>query len=61
MAGYGAQRVNDPGALWDSALLAKISNSLTTTLMGVVLCAVMTLFLAAFSIDAFGRPDFGAG
>lgn len=55
MSGYGAQRVNDPEALWDSALLARTSNTLTTTLMGVILLAVMTLFLSAFVIDAAGR------
>jgi hypothetical protein len=55
MSGYGAQRVNDPEALWDSALLAGISSSLTTTLMWILLLAVMTLFLSAFVIDAAGR------
>jgi hypothetical protein len=55
MSGYGAQRVNDPEALWDSALLAGLSSSLTTTLMWILLLAVMTLFLSAFVIDAAGR------
>lgn len=55
MSGYGAQRVNDPEALWDSQLLVKISSTLTTTLMYIVLFAVMTLFWAAFTIDAAGR------
>lgn len=55
MSGYGAQRVNDPEALWDSALLARISSSLTTTLMCVVLLAVMAVFWSAFTIEAAGR------
>jgi hypothetical protein len=53
MSGYGAQRVNDPEAIWDASLLAGISSSLTTTLMLVVLFAVMTLFWAAFTIEAY--------
>jgi hypothetical protein len=44
-----------PEALWDSALLAGISSSLTTTLMWILLLAVMTLFLSAFVIEAAGR------
>ena len=55
MSGYGAQRVNDPEALWDPALLAGLSSSLTTTLMWILLLAVMTLFLSAFVINAAGR------
>jgi hypothetical protein len=55
MSGYGAQRVNDPEAIWDSALLAKISSSLTTTLMCIVLLAVMALFWSAFTIEAASR------
>lgn len=55
MSGYGAQKVNDPEALWDRDLLARKSNVLTTTLMCVFLLAVLTLFLAAFVIDAAGR------
>jgi hypothetical protein len=51
MSGYGTS-VNDPGALWSSTLLAKVGNKLTLTLMFVVLLAVITVFLAALSIDA---------
>jgi hypothetical protein len=51
MSGYGAQRVNDPEALWDRGLLADIANRLTTTLMYLLLLGVMTLFLAAFVIE----------
>lgn len=55
MSGYGAKKVNDPEALWDRGLLAKKSNTLTTTLMCVVLLAVMAVFLAAFVIEAASR------
>ncbi len=50
MSGYGSP-VNDPEALWDRAVLADIANKLTTSLMHVVLLAVMTVFLAAFVIE----------
>jgi hypothetical protein len=55
MSGYGANNVNDPEALWDSALLAKTSSSLTTTLMYVVLLGVMALFWSAFIIEVVNR------
>jgi hypothetical protein len=51
MGGYGAQKVNDPGAIWDHDLLADISSKLTTYLMYIVLAAVMALFLGALVID----------
>lgn len=51
MSGFGSQDVNDPEALWDRSLLAEISNKLSTTLMYIVLAAVMALFLAALIID----------
>ena len=55
MSGYGSQRLNDPEALWDRSLLAGIANKLTTSLMYIVLLAVMTVFLAAFVIEVAGR------
>ncbi len=55
MSGYGANKVNDPEALWDSALLAKTSSSLTITLMCVVLLGVMALFWSAFIIEVVNR------
>jgi hypothetical protein len=55
MSGFGPQRLNDPEALWDSALLANTRSSLTMTLMCVVLLGVMALFLAAFTIEVFNR------
>ncbi len=54
MSGYGSP-VNDPEALWDRDYLARIGSKLTTSLMYVVLLAVMTIFLAAFVIEVFGR------
>ena len=51
MKGYGSQKVNDPEALWDRELLAKLSNALTVALMSIVLLGVMTLYLAAFLIE----------
>lgn len=50
MSGYGSP-VNDPEALWDRSVLSGIANKLTTSLMHVVLLAVMTVFLAAFIIE----------
>jgi len=50
MSGYGSP-VNDPEALWERKVLAGTANKLTTSLMHVVLLAVMTVFLAAFVIE----------
>lgn len=50
MSGYGSPP-NDPEALWDRTVLADTANKLTTSLMHVVLLAVMTVFLAAFVIE----------
>jgi hypothetical protein len=55
MSGFGPQRVNDPEALWDPALLADTRSTLTITLMCIVLLAVMALFLSAFTIEVFNR------
>ena len=54
MSGYGSP-VNDPEALWDRGLLARIGSRLTLTLTGIVLFAVLTLFLAALVIDVSQR------
>jgi hypothetical protein len=54
LSGYGS-RVNDPVALWDRGLLAGIANKLTTSLVYVVLLAVMTVFLAALVIDVASK------
>jgi len=55
MSGYGSQAVNDPEALWERGLLAGIGNRLTTSLMYVVLLAVITVFLAAFVIEVASK------
>ena len=54
MSGYG--NINNPEDLWDRTLLVKKSNTLTIMLMGIVLSAVMVLFLAALVIEAANRP-----
>jgi hypothetical protein len=54
MSGYG-NPVNDPEALWDRGLLARIGSRLTLTLTGIVLFAILALFLAALVIDVAQR------
>ncbi len=54
MSGYG-NPVNDPEALWDRGLLARIGSRLTLTLSGIVLFAVLALFLAALLVDVAQR------
>lgn len=56
MAGYGSNRLNDPGALWDSAQLAGIGSKITGRLMVVILSAVMAIFWAAFAIRSSEIP-----
>jgi hypothetical protein len=56
MSGYGENGVNDPAAIWTMDTLAKISNRMTMTLMGILLCAVMALYLAASAIEIHLRP-----
>lgn len=51
MSGYGATEVNDPGALWERTLLARNGSRLSLTLTGIVLFAVLSLFLAALIVD----------
>jgi hypothetical protein len=57
MSGYGQNAVNDPAAIWSMATLAKISNAMTMALMGILLCAVMALYLAASSVEVNLRPS----
>lgn len=45
MSGYGRHRLNDAAAIWSMTTLAKISNKMTIALMGMLLCAVMALYL----------------
>ncbi len=45
----------DVKAVWSPEHLAEIGNRLTMLLMGIVLCGVMALYLAASSVEAFLR------
>jgi hypothetical protein len=56
MSGYGGAVVNDPSTIWSRETLASINNRLTMVLMGILLCAVMALYLAASSIEVHQRP-----
>jgi hypothetical protein len=56
LAGYGANKVNDPEALWDAALLANIGRKITGRLMAIFLAGIMALFWAAFGIVACKTP-----
>jgi hypothetical protein len=56
MSGYGRE-VNNPAALWDRSLLARIGSQLTLALICIVLLAALTLFTAALVIQvATTRP-----
>ena len=55
MGGYGDGEMNDPETIWSRDILARINNSLTVTLMFIVLFGVMALFLAAFVIEVTQR------
>jgi hypothetical protein len=55
MSGFGVNAVNNPAAIWTMATLAKISNRMTMSLMGILLCAVMALYLAASAVDVHQR------
>jgi len=59
MSGFGVNTVNDPAAIWPMETLAKISSRMTMALMGIFLCAVMALYLAAASIEVQHRPAVG--
>jgi len=51
VSGYGNNQINNPAAIWDLAVLAKIAAKLTMLVTGIMLCGVMALYLAAASID----------
>jgi hypothetical protein len=59
MSGFGGNAVNDPAAIWPMETLAKISSRMTMAIMGIFLCAVMALYLAASSIEVQQRPAVG--
>jgi hypothetical protein len=53
--GYGRD-INNPAAVWDRALLARIGSRLTLALMCIVLFAALTLFVAALVIEVATQP-----
>ncbi|MBS7538347.1 hypothetical protein [Ancylobacter lacus] len=59
MSGYGYNEVNNPKAIWDADYLAGIAQRMTILLMGVLLCSVMTLYLAAASIEVRQHDQSG--
>lgn len=59
MSGYGYNEVNNPKAIWDADYLAGIAQRMTMLLMCILLCAVMTLYLAAASIEIHQRDQSG--
>jgi hypothetical protein len=53
LAGIGiAGKTNNPESLWTKEYLAAVSNRMTMFLMGIVLCAVMALYVAASVVEA---------
>ena len=56
ISGFGGNTVNDPAAIWDQGILAAIANKMTMILMGILLSAVMALYLAASAIEVHQRP-----
>lgn len=56
VSGFGQNQVNNPEAVWDRAELAKIAGRLTVLVTLIILCGVMTLYLAAASIEVHLRP-----
>ncbi len=55
MAGFGATGTNNPEALWRREQLANISNQMTMSLMGIILCGVMALYLSASVVEVTAR------
>lgn len=51
LSGYGVNEVNNPAAIWDQGLLARIAYKMTMILMVGLLAAIMALYLAAASLD----------
>lgn len=51
MSGYGAQRVNDPSALWDKLVLEDNADRIGSALTSILLFSVLALFLAALVFE----------
>lgn len=56
LSGYGQNEVNNPETIWTKGTLAKISSKMTLLLIGFILCCVMTLYLAAYTVVVHQRP-----
>lgn len=61
IGGYGRNGVNDPAAIWDQKLLAKLSNRMVVLLMSAVLCATTGLFIAAAVVDVSRNTEARLG
>jgi hypothetical protein len=51
--------VNNAEAIWTKETLAKISSKMTLQLIGILICGVMALYLAASTVEVHQRqtPD----
>lgn len=56
MSGYGQNGVNDPAAIWSMEILSKNSSRMTLLLIGILLCGVLTLYVAASAVEVHQRP-----
>jgi hypothetical protein len=57
LAGYGARRMYDPESAWAATILSKVHSRLTLHLMSILLLGVLTLYLAASSIEMATRDQ----
>ncbi|MGY4230302.1 hypothetical protein ACVMIH_007663 [Bradyrhizobium sp. USDA 4503] len=56
LSGYGQNAINDADVIWTKETLAKIGNKMTMLLIGIILCGVMALYLAASAVEVHQRP-----
>ncbi len=57
LAGYGATKMYDPESAWTATILSKVHSRLILHLMGILLLGVLTLYLAASSIEVATRDQ----
>jgi hypothetical protein len=57
LSGYGQNEVNNAEAIWTKNTLAKISSKMTMLLIGILLCGVMALYLAASAVPSASRTS----
>lgn len=55
MGGFGGANTNNPESIWTRNHLADISNKMTTTLMAILLFAVMALYESASVVEVITR------